>query len=302
MNKIKLILILLLLSLSLSFLIAEKNNCVKAKKLLKDALIIGESDKELEKKELLYVKAINLCSDYVEAHNNLGDVYEKQGKFNLAVRQYNKVINLRPNAATPYFGLGDIYFKSNRHILAIKNYEIGLKIDPGDKLSKKRLNILKKIKNKKIIKSSTIRGIMLQTRGINDRMALSFGEGKIPFDFNKYEIKDDAKAQLDEIGKALQSIIGVGRDIVIIPKKKYMFEIAGHTDIKGENSYNQDLSFKRAKSVTQYLVDKFNIPKNYLKPVGYGKTRLLCKTSTDEKCQTLNRRVEIIKKKKFFLK
>ena len=276
---------------------ALKDRCPEAKQLLKEALSIGESKVDLERKELLYVKAIGLCKNYVEAHNNLGDIYEKQGQYDLAVKQYNKVIGLRPDVAAPYFGLGDVYFKSNRPILAIKNYKIGLTYDPSDKLSLKRLKLLKKTKGKEIMKAGTIRGIMSLSRGINDRMSLSFGEGKIPFDFNKYEIKEDAKAQLDEIGKALQTIIGVGRDIVIIPKKKAIFEIAGHTDIKGENNYNQNLSFKRAESVVNYLVEKFNIPENCLEPIGYGKTKLICKTSTDENCQFLNRRVEIIKKK-----
>jgi len=249
----------------------------------------------LIKKEQLYKKAIKLCPDYAKAHNNLGDVYEKQGRFEEAIAEYNKAIELAPEAPYAYFGLGDIYYKT-RPAEAKKWYEEGLKYAPTDALTNRRLALVSDIQKSGVIKAETIRGMLSTTRGPGEVVSISFGEGLIPFDFDKYNIRPDAKPQLDEIGRALKGLLASSKDISVERRKMPVIEIAGHTDIRGMDEYNLRLSKNRAESVVNYLVYNFNIPKEGLMPKGYGERVPLCGTGDTKPCHALNRRVEIVKK------
>ena len=51
-----------------------------------------------------------------------------------------------------------------------------------------------------------------------------------------------------------------------------VIEMASHTDRIGSDKYNNGLSLRRAQSVVDYLVEN-GIPRERLKPAGYGKTR-----------------------------
>ncbi|HUN55439.1 MAG TPA: OmpA family protein [Smithella sp.] len=66
--------------------------------------------------------------------------------------------------------------------------------------------------------------------------------------------------------------------------------IEGHTDNVGKEAYNQRLSEERAKSVRQYLIDKFGIDGSRLTTVGYGFSRPIASNDTAEGRQK-NRRV-----------
>jgi outer membrane protein OmpA-like peptidoglycan-associated protein len=69
-------------------------------------------------------------------------------------------------------------------------------------------------------------------------------------------------------------------------------EIQGHTDDRGPDDYNKDLSKKRAKAVYKWLLDK-GIDKNRVKYIGYGEERPVADNKTEEGRQ-LNRRIEVI--------
>lgn len=68
-------------------------------------------------------------------------------------------------------------------------------------------------------------------------------------------------------------------------------EVAGHTDDRGPDSYNQDLSQRRAESVRQYLVDR-GVPAGNVTAMGYGESEPVASNDTEEGRQD-NRRVEI---------
>lgn len=72
------------------------------------------------------------------------------------------------------------------------------------------------------------------------------------------------------------------------PKMK--IEIAGHTDNKGKDRYNEELSLNRAKAVYDYLL-MCNIDKKRLKYRGYGAKQPIADNKTDEG-RAKNRRVE----------
>jgi outer membrane protein OmpA-like peptidoglycan-associated protein len=104
---------------------------------------------------------------------------------------------------------------------------------------------------------------------------------EINFDFRSANIGRTAAPSVTALGKALTS-----------PELKgSTFVLAGHTDAKGSDRANQDLSEKRADSVKRYLVQHFQIPAATLVTAGYGKTKL--KNESDPNGPE-NRRVQIV--------
>ncbi len=69
------------------------------------------------------------------------------------------------------------------------------------------------------------------------------------------------------------------------------YEVQGHTDSRGNDSYNLLLSAARAASVRFYLVGQQGIPDSTLIAIGYGKTRPIATNNTAQG-RALNRRVE----------
>lgn len=67
-------------------------------------------------------------------------------------------------------------------------------------------------------------------------------------------------------------------------------EVAGHTDDRGREDYNQRLSQQRAESVAKVLTSEFGVPASRIKAVGYGESQPAFDNSTAEN-RAKNRRV-----------
>jgi len=259
--------------------------------------IEGWDPQSLILKEQLYKKAIELDPDFAEAHNNLGDVYERQERYQKAIEEYSTAARLKPDSAVPCLSLGDVYFRIGDLEKSAEWYKKGLQLSFGDELAEKRIRAMAGIKRNKVIKAETIKTLLMPTtRGRAQTISLTFGEGLIPFDFDKYDIREDAKAQLNEIGKALNGMIAGKKDITVEMAGYPVYEIAGHTDERGSDEYNMKLSEKRARAVAEYLVKNFNIPAERLDPKGYGERVPIFPKATTEGQHALNRRVEIVVK------
>ena len=119
---------------------------------------------------------------------------------------------------------------------------------------------------------------------ITDNEVLMFELPEILFDYNKYEIKDNAKIHLDELVDKLN----------LYPEIK--IEIGAYTDIRGSEKYNQKLSQERADFTKNYLVEK-GINENRIIGIGYGeekpKVNCLDHECTEEEHQ-INRRCEFL--------
>jgi len=87
---------------------------------------------------------------------------------------------------------------------------------------------------------------------------------EINFEFNSATIASSAVTQVTALGEALTS-----RDL-----KGRTFLLAGHTDAKGSDTYNQGLSERRTDAVKRFLQEKYGIEASNLVTVGYGKTQL----------------------------
>lgn len=69
-----------------------------------------------------------------------------------------------------------------------------------------------------------------------------------------------------------------------------LVRVEGHTDSKGRDAYNQELSQRRAASVRKYLIGK-GIARDRLEAIGYGETQPIADNETPEG-RAKNRRVE----------
>jgi outer membrane protein OmpA-like peptidoglycan-associated protein len=68
--------------------------------------------------------------------------------------------------------------------------------------------------------------------------------------------------------------------------------VIGHTDDKGSEEYNQDLSQSRAEAVAAVIRQKFNLSKDQVEALGYGESQPIATNKTD-KGRHINRRCEL---------
>jgi outer membrane protein OmpA-like peptidoglycan-associated protein len=104
---------------------------------------------------------------------------------------------------------------------------------------------------------------------------------EINFDFNSATISPKSMSQVTALGRALTSAELSGGT----------FLLAGHTDAKGGDSFNQDLSERRAEAVKRTLSEKYRIDAGNLVTVGYGKTKLKNRSNP---FAGENRRVQVV--------
>ena len=104
---------------------------------------------------------------------------------------------------------------------------------------------------------------------------------EILFDYNSAEISLKSVRQLFVLGEALQDASLKGTRILI----------AGHTDAAGSNNYNANLSYLRAQSVFDFLIEYSGVSADRLAVEGYGEELL---KYPDAPNSGQNRRVEII--------
>jgi outer membrane protein OmpA-like peptidoglycan-associated protein len=103
----------------------------------------------------------------------------------------------------------------------------------------------------------------------------------IQFDYNSADISTGSMGAVQELGKALS----------VSSLKGSTFVVAGHTDAAGGESYNQDLSERRADTIKHYLVDKYGIAGTNLVTVGYGKSK---PKDPSAPMDPANRRVQVV--------
>lgn len=103
----------------------------------------------------------------------------------------------------------------------------------------------------------------------------------ITFEYDSAQLSPKAEPQLANLARALTGPELTGTVVML----------GGHTDAKGGDSYNQQLSERRAETVKRFLVTRYKIAPDTLITAGYGKKDM--KNSTDPFAAE-NRRVEIV--------
>lgn len=104
----------------------------------------------------------------------------------------------------------------------------------------------------------------------------------INYDYDKSNIRNDAKPVLDEIVQFLTKLMPY------VP-----VELGSHTDVRGTNEYNVLLSQRRAQAVVDYLI-KNGVDPNRIHAKGYGKSKpLFIGENISEAMHEQNRRTTI---------
>lgn len=102
----------------------------------------------------------------------------------------------------------------------------------------------------------------------------------VHFDFDRAALRPDAFGALDADVAALKE------------RGDVKVEVAGHTDSRGSDEYNVNLSQRRAEAVRNYLISK-GIAADRLTAKGYGESQPVADNATDEG-RFKNRRVELV--------
>ena len=103
---------------------------------------------------------------------------------------------------------------------------------------------------------------------------------RVFFETAKWDLLPASNEQLDELVN------------LMLEYSSMLIEIHGHTDSRGDDKYNQNLSENRTKSVFDYLVQK-GIEANRMKYFGYGEKKPIA-DNNDSEGRQLNRRVEFV--------
>jgi outer membrane protein OmpA-like peptidoglycan-associated protein len=104
----------------------------------------------------------------------------------------------------------------------------------------------------------------------------------IYFDSGSDQLRPESTPTLKQMGQMLQE------------HQELSLLIEGHTDDQGDDSYNQDLSERRAAAVRQFLIAEYGISDSRLQSKGFGESNPVSPNTTPEGRQN-NRRVELVK-------
>ncbi|WP_205504232.1 OmpA family protein [Rufibacter psychrotolerans] len=99
------------------------------------------------------------------------------------------------------------------------------------------------------------------------------------YDYDKANIRPDAAVELDKLVQTL------------VDNPTITIELSSHTDSRGVDIYNQDLSQRRAQSAVDYIISKGIDPKR-ITARGYGESRPVIRNAKTEAQHQQNRRTE----------
>jgi outer membrane protein OmpA-like peptidoglycan-associated protein len=108
------------------------------------------------------------------------------------------------------------------------------------------------------------------------------------FDFDKADLRPEAQSVLRDVVTQIKA-----------KAKRPSVRVEGHTDAKGTETYNRDLSERRSASVKGWLVQQGKLPAKSVAAVGLGEAQPVAPNekpdgSDDPEGRQKNRRVEIV--------
>jgi len=111
-----------------------------------------------------------------------------------------------------------------------------------------------------------------------DMLAVMF-KSDMTFDFNSATVRPGLYTEIDRVSSVMQRY------------PQTLIRVEGHTDNIGTESYNMDLSRRRAQAVSSLLVQR-NISSHRIENIGFGEANPIASNNTESGRQ-MNRRVEI---------
>jgi peptidoglycan-associated lipoprotein len=100
----------------------------------------------------------------------------------------------------------------------------------------------------------------------------------IGFDFDRSDLRDDARAALD------------AKVPILLANMSVTIRIAGNADERGSSEYNLALGQRRAAAAKRYLVER-GVAEGRIETTSFGEERPVC-TDSNEGCWSQNRRDE----------
>jgi len=201
--------------------------------------------------------------------------------------------------------------KINDASLALKSLEV-IKLEEKEKAEKKRqqeiiieeenkkktelaaIELKKKEKKAKeaeiaaaeVSKNEKVKEILEKEKDvIRDKDRLIIKTDPIYFDYNLWYIRKESKVVLGRVVELMKKYPGM------------VIEIGSHTDSRGNEKFNADLSQKRANSTREFIIQS-GIEAKRVSAKGYGESVPIIKCKTDDACSEeeheLNRRSEFV--------
>ena len=81
--------------------------------------------------DTLWTSMIRTSPSDPKTHNNLGDMYGRQGNMQKSMEEFKRAIEINPNYADAYHNLGNVYINTKKYELAMKSYQKAASINPN---------------------------------------------------------------------------------------------------------------------------------------------------------------------------
>jgi peptidoglycan-associated lipoprotein len=115
---------------------------------------------------------------------------------------------------------------------------------------------------------------------LNDYLKSQGLLGDVFFDFDKAELREDARERLSRNAQWLRE------------HPQFEVTIEGHCDERGTNEYNLSLAERRAGVARDYITS-LGVTSGRLRSISYGEERPQC-TASSESCWAMNRRAHFV--------
>ncbi|MFQ5655947.1 MAG: tetratricopeptide repeat protein [Candidatus Methylomirabilales bacterium] len=107
---------------------------------------INEREGKFEEAIQEYKRALDIRSDYEEAHNSLGLLYLRMGKMDLAIEELSEATRLSPNTVDYHRNLGTAYLQAGKRKRAQKEFEKVLQLEPNGRSADYARRMLEEVK------------------------------------------------------------------------------------------------------------------------------------------------------------
>jgi NitT/TauT family transport system substrate-binding protein len=229
------------------------------------------------------------------AKKDANALFAKGFKFpeDIAAKSADKVYFSTLNDNINFFGLNTAYtgVTGDRMYgrMAVKYTEIGLTKSPAPWRNVSDPSVIQELmKDKDFVDNSsqvaaTPVAFPVASQEVKTEQAQSSKLVKLEFQTNSAAMTEDNKAVVDQEIKELAQGF-----------EKAYIRVEGNTDNTGTAKLNDKLSFDRANSVVNYLINEHHFDRNKFIVVGNGSKKPVagCEANQDEDCKARNRRTE----------
>jgi len=147
------------------------------------------------------------------------------------------------------------------------------------RLARERADEVRRVAEAEMNRLTEALGRIAETRRTALGLVMSLDEGYLKFDFDRAELRPESREVLSRIAG------------ILLTANDFAITVSGHTDARGTETYNQELSERRARAVADYLIGA-GLSGDLFTVEGRGKSQLLEPGDTEE-AHLKNRRVEL---------